>query len=212
MYLHVPLPCISKGGIFPRELPCMTHSASAQHAPCMPPLQACPPLCTTSLPSSRLPSLVPLSSQGLFGFTIVNAATNCNSGSTWSSTGLTPCTACSTCMESGVTRLCDRYTDAVCAPPPPPPPSPPPPSPSPPPPSPPSLPPPPFSPRSAATVTLTLVAAGSVSDYDEQRKTNLQIKFALAAGVRAASTLSFPIHHPTSPPLASSLLPPFFQH
>ena len=176
MYLHVPLPCISKGGIFPRELPCMTHSASAQHAPCMPPLQACPPLCTTSLPSSRLPSLVPLSSQGLFGFTIVNAATNCNSGSTWSSTGLTPCTACRTCMESGVTSLCNRNTDAVCST---------------------AVP-----QRSATNVTLTLVAAGSVSDYNEQTRTNLRIKFAQAAGVRAASTtLSFPTHPP-------SLIPP----
>ena len=50
------------------------------------------------------------------------------------------------------------------------------------------------SPRSAATVTVTLVAAGSVSDYNETTKTNLQIKFAEAAGVRAASTLSFPTH------------------
>jgi hypothetical protein len=101
-------------------------------------------------------------------------------------------------------------------PPPPPPPSPPlsppPPSPtpspppSPPPPSPPPSPPsPPYPPKSAATVTLTLMAAGSVSDY-EQMRPNLQIKFALAAGVRAASTLSFPT--PTSSPLASSLLPP----
>jgi len=32
-------------------------------------------------------------------------------------------------------------------------------------------------------VTVTLVAAGSVSDYSEQRKTNLQIQFAQAAGV-----------------------------
>ena len=159
----------------------MTHSASAQHAPCMPPLQACPPLCTTSLPSSRLPSLVPLSSQGLFGFTIVNAATNCNSGSTWSATGLTPCTACSTCMESGVTSLCNRNTDAVCST---------------------TVP-----QRSATNVTLTLVAAGSVSDYNEQTRTNLQIKFAEAAGVRAASTLSFPTPPTTSSPLASSLLP-----
>jgi hypothetical protein len=72
-----------------------------------------------------------------------------------------------------------------------PPPRPPPPSRPPRPPSPPSQPPP--SPlRSAATVTVTLKAAGSVSDYDEQRMTNLQIKFAEAAGVRAASTLSFP--------------------
>jgi hypothetical protein len=39
-----------------------------------------------------------------------------------------------------------------------------------------------------------------VSDYNEQTKTNLQIKFAEAAGVRAASTLSFPTP-PTSSPL-----------
>jgi len=39
------------------------------------------------------------------------------------------------------------------------------------------------SPRSAATVTVTLVAAGSVSDYNETTKTNLQIKFAQAARV-----------------------------
>jgi hypothetical protein len=87
-------------------------------------------------------------------------------------------------------------------------PSPPPPSPSPPP-SPPLSPsaPPPVPQRSAATVTITLVAAGSVSDYNETTKTNIQIKIARSAGVRAASTLSFPIHHPTSSPLASSLLP-----
>jgi len=80
-----------------------------------------------------------------------------------------------------------------------PPPRPPPPSRPPRPPPPPSPPPPPPL-RSAATVTVTLVAAGSVSDYNEQRKTNLQIKFAEAAGVRAASTLSFPTP-PTSSPL-----------
>ena len=123
-----------------------------------------------------------LSSQGLFGFTIVNNATNCDSGSTWSSTGLTPCTACSTCMESGVTSLCNRNTDAVCST--------------------------TVTNRSAATVTLTLVAAGSVSDYNEQRMTNLQIKFALAAGVRAASTLSFPTHPPYLVTPCPSLLPP----
>ena len=158
----------------------MTHSASAQHAPCMPPLQACPPLCTTSLPSSRLPSLVPLSSQGLFGFTIVNAATNCNSGSTWSATGLTPCTACSTCMESGVTSLCNRNTDAVCST---------------------TVP-----LRSAATVVLTLVAAGSVSDYNEQTRTNLQIKFAQAAGVSRIYPL-LPYPPTTSSPLPVTSTP-----
>ena len=52
------------------------------------------------------------------------------------------------------------------------------------------------------------MAAGSVSDYNETTKTNLQIKFAEAAGVRAASTLSFPTHPLPSSPLASSLLPP----
>ncbi len=169
-------PCASpvppKGGIFPRELPCTT-------PPCI-----CPaPPYKRVFPSSHLPlsplhafplsRLTPLlSSQGLFGFTIVNNATNCDSGSTWSSTGLTPCTACSTCMESGVTRLCDRSTDAVCST---------------------TVP-----QRSAATVTLTLVADGSVSAYNEQSRTNLQLKFALAAGVRAASTLSF-----RTPPLTS---------
>ena len=169
MSLHVHPPRISKGGIFPRGLPCTTPPASS-------------PLFTPpSLPSSRLPSLNPLSSQGLFGFTIVNAATNCNSGSTWSATGLTPCTACSTCMESGVTSLCNRNADAVCST---------------------TVP-----RRSAATVTLTLVAAGSVSDYGETRKTNLQIQFALAAGVRAASTLSFPTHPPTSSPLPRHFYP-----
>jgi hypothetical protein len=65
------------------------------------------------------------------------------------------------------------------------------------------------------------VAAGSVSDYNEQTKTNLQIKFALAAAVRAASTLSFPTppclvtppRHSTPTSLPSHLppsLPPRF--
>ena len=63
---------------------------------------------------------------------------------------------------------------------------------------PPSPSPPPSPPRSAATVTVTLVAAGSVSDYNEQTRTNLRNKFAQAAGVRAASTLSFP-----TPPITS---------
>ena len=181
MYLYVHLPCISKGGIFPRELPCTTPPpASAKHAPCMPPpispsVEHVLPSFTPPLSPLFMPSL---SSQGLFGFTIVNNATNCDSGSTWSSTGLTPCTACSTCMESGVTSLCNRNTDAVCST--------------------------TVTNRSAATVTLTLVAASSVSDYNEQRKTNLQIKFALAAGVRAASTLSFP-SPPTSSPLPVTL-------
>jgi hypothetical protein len=156
--------------------------ASAKHAPCMPPpispsVEHVLPSFTPPLSPLFMPSL---SSQGLFGFTIVNNATNCDSGSTWSSTGLTPCTACSTCMESGVTSLCNRNTDAVCST--------------------------TVTNRSAATVTLTLVAAGSVSDYDEQRKTNLQIKFALAAGVRAASTLSFPTPS-TSSPLPRHLYP-----
>jgi hypothetical protein len=96
--------------------------------------------------------------EGLFGFTIVNNATNCDSGSTWSSTGLTPCTACSTCMESGVTSLCNRNTDANCST---------------------TVP-----QRSAAMVMVTLVAAGSESDYmSNATRTNLQIKFAQAAGV-----------------------------
>jgi hypothetical protein len=69
-------------------------------------------------------------------------------------------------METGVTSLCNRNTDAVCST--------------------------TVTNRSNDTVTVTLVAAGSVSDYNEQTKTNLQIKFAEAAGVRAASTLSFP--------------------
>ena len=157
--MHAPPPCICPAPPYKRVLP-------SSHLPLSP---------------LRLPSLKPLlSSQGLFGFTIVNAATNCDSGSTWSSTGLTPCTACSTCMESGVTSLCNRNTDAVCST--------------------------TVTNRSAATVTLTLVAAGSVSDYNEQRKTNLQIKFALAAGVRAASTLSFPTPS-TSSPLPRHLYP-----
>ena len=63
---------------------------------------------------------------------------------------------------------------------------------------PPSPPPPPSPPRSAATVTVTLVAEGSVSNYNEQTRTNLRNKFAQAAGVRAASTLSFP-----TPPITS---------
>ena len=42
-------------------------------------------------------------------------------------------------------------------------------------------------------VMVTLVAAGSESDYmSNETRTNLQIKFAQAAGVRAASALSFP--------------------
>ena len=59
---------------------------------------------------------------------------------------------------------------------------------------------------------LTLVAAGSVSDYNEQTRTNLQIKFAQAAGVRAASTtLSFPTHPPSLiPPLSPNQVPPSF--
>ena len=79
--------------------------------------------------------------------------------------------------------------------------------------------------RSATTVNVALVAPGSVSDYNEQIKTNLQIRFALAAGVRAASTLSFPTppclvapprqSTPTSlpshlPPFSPSQVPPSF--
>ena len=173
--MHVS-PCASPMHLQGRYLP----MHDPLHLPSTPP--ACPPNKSKRvLPSSRLPSLNPLSSQGLFGFTIVNAATNCNSGSTWSATGLTPCTACSTCMESGVTSLCNRNTDAVCST---------------------AVP-----QRRAATVTLTLVAAGIVSDYGETRKTNLQIQFALAAGVRAASTLSFPTHPPTSSPLPRLFYP-----
>ena len=107
-----------------------------------------------------------LSSQNLYAFTIVTRTTNCIRGSTWSSTGLSPCTRCSTCLESGFRSVCNSNTDAVCST---------------------AVP-----QRSATTVNLALVAAGSVSDYNEQTKTNLQIQFALAAGVRAASTLSFP--------------------
>jgi len=95
--------------------------------------------------------------KNLYGFTIVTRTTNCIRGSTWSSTGLSPCTPCSTCLESGFTSVCNSNTDAVCST--------------------------AVQQRSATTVNLALVAAGSVSDYNEQRKTNLQIKFALAAGV-----------------------------
>ena len=57
-------------------------------------------------------------------------------------------------------------------------------------------------------VMVTLVAAGSESDYmSNETRTNLQIKFAQAAGVRAASALSFPTHHPTSSPLLVTSTP-----
>ena len=57
-------------------------------------------------------------------------------------------------------------------------------------------------------VMVTLVAAGSESDYmSNATRTNLQIKFAQAAGVGAASALSFPTHHPTSSPLLVTSTP-----
>jgi len=95
--------------------------------------------------------------KNLYGFTIVTRTTNCIRGATWSATGLSPCTPCSTCLESGFRSVCNSNTDAVCST---------------------AVP-----QRSATTVNLALVAAGSVSDYNEQTKTNLQIKFALAAAV-----------------------------
>ena len=160
------------------------------HLPSMPlHPQACSPFFTPSLPPLFTPSL---SSQSLYGFTIATYTTSCNSGSTWSSTGLSPCTRCSTCLESGFRSVCNRNADAVCNT--------------------------AVQQRSAVTVNLALVAAGSVSDYNEQTKTNLQIQFALAAGVRTASTLSFstppclvtPPHHstPTSPLSSPHLSPP----